>query len=200
VLSLAWLAPYAVFVTWWEPVNPEFWIAIWVPAAILLALPLSRANTWNACASVGLVVGALFVVNLAGSVLPQNSAQNDYWRERTEWYAANVNSEDLVVSNGFLQSAYLRYFAHARVLNVDLYADEDVESALGEIEDEIDSSNASRILFSSEVFAPASDPYSKCESGVKPCLPIAAAVRDRFEPRSRLIAEYPLERVWQLSP
>lgn len=198
-LSIAWLVPYAVFVTWWEPVNPEFWIAVWVPAGILLALPLSDAVGTSAKVAVAALLSALLIVNLAGSIMPQRFERNDYWRERVEWYESNVTDDDLVVSNGFLESAYLRYFAHARVLDIDLYADEDVDAALAGIDEAIASSNARRVLFSSEVFRPASDAYSSCDPGVKPCLPIAAAVRDRYEPRARLIASSPLEQVWQLS-
>jgi hypothetical protein len=200
VLSIAWLVTYSVFVTWWEPVNPEFWIAIWVPAAILLALPLADAPGTAAKVAVAALLPPLLIVNLAGSILPQRFERNDYWRQRVEWYESNVRDDDLVVSNGFLESAYLRYFAHARVLDIDLYADEDVDTALTGIDEAIASSNARRVLFSSEVFRPASDAYSTCDPGAKPCLPIAAAVRDRYELRARLIASSPLEQVWQLSP
>jgi len=197
VLSLAWLVPYVAFVVWWEPVNPEFWIAIWVPAAILIAVPLSS----DARRSTGLVftlLGALFIVNLAGNIAPQLTEDNDYWRQRTEWYEEEVQPGDLVVTNGFIQSAYMRYFANARVIDVDEWDVVETNRALDQITGLIEASDAGRVLFSKEVFDPASDEYSDCKPGTRPCLYIAEALRQRFEPRSRIVYESELETVWEL--
>ncbi|MEX2226464.1 MAG: glycosyltransferase family 39 protein [Dehalococcoidia bacterium] len=197
LLSLAWLVPYAVFVTWWEPVNPEFWIALWVPAAILIAVPLAGDGA-RATGLVFILLGALFIVNLAGNIAPQLTEENDYWRERTAWYESETSPGDLVVTNGFIQSAYLRYFAHADVLDIDEWDIVETNEALEEIDDLIQASDASRVLFSKEAFLPASDEYSDCQPGTRPCLYIADALRQRFEPRSRVVYESELETVWEL--
>jgi hypothetical protein len=197
LLALAWLLPYVAFVVWWEPVNPEFWIAIWVPAAVLLAIPVSDERARSA-GIVFTLVGALFIVNLAGNISPQLTEDNDYWRQRTEWYEAEVGPGDLVVTNGFIQSAYMRYFAHARVIDVDEWDLIETDLALEDIDRLIETSGADRVLFSKEVFYPASDEYSDCKPGTRPCLYIAEALRARFEPQSRIVYKSDLETVWEL--
>jgi len=200
LLSLAWLVPYAVFVTWWEPVNPEFWIVVWIPAAILLGLPLSGHGGRGAALLVGALLGSLMVVNLAGSIGPQLTEQNDYWRERIAWYEAEASPDDLVVTNGFIETEYLRYFARTQVLNVDLYDKPDLEAEVNKIDAAIRAAGARRVLFSREVFAPASDAYSTCKEDVKPCTPLVDALRARYERRSKVVYDSDLETVWELAP
>jgi len=198
LLCLAWLLPYVAFVFWWEPVNPEFWIAIWVPAAVLLALPLS-SDARRSKVLVFALIGSLFIVNLAGNIAPQLTEDNDYWRQRIEWYESNVEPGDLVVTNGFIQSAYMRYFARATVLDIDEFDLLEPQRALERIDAGIASSGAKRVLISREAFYPASDQYSECKPGIRPCLYVTDALRERFEARARVVYESELETVWELT-
>src|SRR3712207_1781086 len=84
-LCFVWLVPYVVFFIWWEPLNIEFWIAPWVPLAILLALTFSAwersvQHRYLPSAVVVVLVGSLFTVNILGSVWPQHDPGDDYWR------------------------------------------------------------------------------------------------------------------------
>jgi hypothetical protein len=198
LLALAWLVPYALFVAYWEPVNPEFWIAVWAPAAILLAIPFS-GTTKMLPLGVAVLLAALATVNLAGSIAPQLSDDNDYWRERTAWYEANATPADVVVTNGFIQSAYMRYFGRTNVIDIDEYRDIPVERGLMRIEERIRASGADRVLISGEVFSPADDLYSHCTMGERPCSWLASAVRERLGPASHVVFESNLETVWELN-
>src|SRR4051812_47369721 len=117
LLSGAWLAAYVPFFIWWEPANPEFWIAPWIPAAILMALGLRRLPARTARIAAVTTLGAVFVVNLLGSVLPQHDASDDYWRHCADWYEREGRPGDLVIADGYIWISYLRYFAHEQVLD-----------------------------------------------------------------------------------
>lgn len=205
VLCLSWFIPYALFFTWWEPYNIEFWVAPWVPLAILIALPFSTVGygaqrRFLPDFTVILVVGMLFVVNLLGSVWPQQKPEDDYWRVRSSWYEHNASASDLIVTTGYISSNYLRYFSEANVLDTEaVFAKHnDVAGAVAELERHIDTAHARRVLISSEVFYPASDKFSHCPDG-KLCED-AAAIRDVLLPRTRILAEEPLEEVRVLHP
>jgi hypothetical protein len=205
VLSATWLVPAVAFAFWWEPVNPEFWMAPWVPALILLALPLTaltakRDRTIGAIA-VGALLASLFVLNLGGSIVPQLSEENDYWRERVLWYEENATSDDLIITNGHIQTYYMRYFTRATVLDIGvpwLDADKDADVAMVEIGRTIDGWERGRVLISGEVFDPASDEYSNCEEGVRPCIDVVEEMVERYQPSAIEVDVRPLETVWQI--
>jgi hypothetical protein len=197
-LAVAWLLPLVLFVTWWEPVNPEFWIAIWIPAAILLALPLSGGTDRRLDAIVGVLLASLALVTLLGGIAPQLVDENDYWRERNAWFDSQAGEGDVVVTNGFIQSAYARYFGDATVVDVDEWSNFPIDDALVEIDGALTAPGVERVLISKEAFFPATDEYSSCKAGVKPCLPLVDAFRERYEPRAHIVYESPLETVWEL--
>ena len=205
VLCVGWLVPVVVFAFWWEPINLEFWMAAWVPLIILLALPLA-ASTGDRdrridVTVVGVLLASLFVVNFYGSILPQLSQENDYWRERIAWYEQNATEDDLILSNNHLESYYLRYFTDAEVFQVDgawLDTNGDSARAMVLVNRAVDDWDGSRVLISDEVFFPAADEYSSCKQGQRPCIDLVALVREEYEPRSNVIAEDELEKVWQL--
>jgi hypothetical protein len=55
-----------------------------------------------------------------------------------------------------------------------------------------------RVLISDEVFDPASDEYSSCVEGERPCIDFVDKLREEYQPDSTIIAEDALEKVWQL--
>jgi hypothetical protein len=204
-LALAWLLPVIVFAFWWEPVNLEFWMAAWVPLFILLALPLTvtssasqrRHDAWV----VGVLIASLFVVNLLGSIIPQLSEDNDYWRQRIAWYEDNATSDDLILANNHLETYYLRYFTPATVVQVDtawLDAGQDSKAALAAVDERINDWDG-RVLISDEVFHPASDEYSSCVQGQRPCIDFVETLRDAYLADSSVVGRDDLEQVWELA-
>ena len=202
VIALAWLIPYVVFFAWWQPENVKFWISSWIPAAVLLALPLSspdlHARVRRAAPyAVGVGLAALFAVNLFGSVLPYRSKSNDYWRVRVDWYERNTRPGDLVFANDYVYVEYLNYFGHGTAYDLgnDIIGKVGPERAVSEIQRLIDASPGSRVYFSSEIFYPGVDAYSNC---VEPICGTGESVREAFQPLSTEVAHQPLEQVWQL--
>jgi hypothetical protein len=204
LLCLGWLVPYAAFFTWWEPTNVEFWIAPWVALAVLAALPLAarpraaRAR-WRA-AGVAALLAALLAANLVGSILPQHSPGDDYWRARAAWYERHAAPTDLIVATNHTFANYLRYFGRAEVLNIDHVAPSyarDPAGALSEIRRRIDASSARRVLFTHEVFFPGADGYAGCPH-LGPLCGFAPALREAFLDQARLVDDAPLERVWAI--
>ncbi len=202
LVSLAWLLPYAVFFAWWEPENVKFWISSWIPACVLLALPLSSATMsgrWRAVMPYVVAIGlaALFVVNLVGSVLPYRAKADDYWRVRAAWYEQHTRPGDIVFANDYVYVEYLNYFGHGKAYDLqnDIIGKAGSAGAVGYIERLIDASPGSRVFFSSEIFRPGQDAYSNC---IEPVCSTGEAVRRAFEPRSTPVVDEPLEQVWQL--
>jgi hypothetical protein len=59
-------------------------------------------------------------------------------------------------------------------------------------------SKAQRVLFSNEVFYPASDEFSRC-TDAHLCDDWAPALRNEFLPRTRIVADEQLEEVRELN-
>ena len=189
VLCVAWLGVYAAFFTWWEPINVEFWIAAWIPAAILLALPIAARGVRFERALVGALVGGLAVANLAGSILPARDAGNDYWRVRSQWYVEHATRRDMVITNDYVQKGYLAYFTPVRVVDAG-------DASLPEIHRHLATWRGPRVLASSEAFAPDADRFSTCAGS--PSCALAGPLRREFLPGARVVGGGPLERVWLL--
>lgn len=204
LLCLGWLASYVPFFVWWNPLDHEFWLALWVPLAILIALPLAggERTSWGRFRPhiVATVIGGLFLVNLLGSVWPQHRPEDDYWRARATWYEQNVGPADLVFTAGYMWSNYVRYFSGADTVDVYeiLYQHgDDWASAVAAIQRRIDASPARRVFFSAEVFYPGANAAACCRDDV-PVNEITTLVRKEFLDHSRLVADSGVERVWQL--
>lgn len=195
-LCLAWLVPYALFFLWWEPLNSEFWIVVWIPVAVLAGRGLARSR--RARWAVPVVLAGLGAVNLAGSVGPQLDEGNDYWRARLAWYEDNARPNDLILSNGYVMAGYLRYFSQARVVDARAVAkpQRDPRALALEVRRIMAASDPDRILVSSEAFDPVADRYSTCR-GTKAC-EHAAALRRFFKPHATVVARTELETVWGL--
>jgi hypothetical protein len=201
-LAAAWLVPYAVLFLWWDPLNIEFWYAVWLPAAILLALPVARqeqrATRRVAALGVG-TVAALFLVNLLGSVLPQRDEERDLWRAKASWYRTHARDDDLIVSNGYVWSAYLRYLLPAEIVDIeDLFREASSErAALDGLRRRIATARG-RVLVSGEAFDAFADRRAACRDAPRTCEVAAATARElRGECTPLAVAREPLERVWR---
>jgi hypothetical protein len=203
IVCLAWAVVYGVFAVWWDPLNVEFWIVVWIPLALLISLPLAvgdRAVPRRARIAVAALVGGLFLVNLAGSILPQASEEDDYWRARIDWYEREGTRADLVVANGYHQTAYIAYFADIPVIDgTRIYSEGGADPAglVGVVRGAAASFTGDRVLASRESFDPAGDPWSNCEAGDQ--CKVAAILRPALEPGSRIVHRDQLETVWQLA-
>ena len=200
VLAAAWLVPYALFFVWWDPLNIELWYAVWVPAAVLLAIPVDFGGRPRAWASLAVVAtAALFVVNLAGSMLPQRDEARDLWRAKASWYRANAQSDDMVVSNGYVWSAYLRYLLDSEIVDIeDLFRESETErDALAALRDRTAAARG-RVLVSGEAFHAFADRRVACLDAPRTCAIAAATARELRDECERVaVVDDPFERVWR---
>jgi hypothetical protein len=196
-LALAWLVPYTLFFAWWEPVNIEFWIAWWIPAAVLagprLAGLLHRGG-WRRLVPAA-VLGGLLVVNLVGSILPQQSARDDLQRVRTDWYTRHAKRTDLILTNGYVPTNYALYFTRAHVLDAEVpLAGHPRDLGLGifEIQTTMVNSGATRFLADDQTLFPQAGPYADC-FGTEVCR-WGRTMRPWFLPGSRVVGRAALDR------
>ena len=195
ILAVTWLVPFALVILWWEPLNIELWYAVWLPAAVLLGLPLHARNRG---ALVVTMVGATLVVNFVGSVLPQRDEDRDLWRAKTSWYRTHVRPDDLVVSNGYVWSSYLRYLVDAEILDIeDVFREVETErEALRELRRRVAAASG-RVLVSGEAFHAFADRRSACLDAPRTCAIAAATARElRDECELLAVVREPFERVW----
>jgi hypothetical protein len=199
LLAAAWLVPYALLFLWWDPLNIELWPAVWLPAAVLggLAIDTLRGDRTRAALAV-VAVASLFAVNLVGSVLPQRDEERDLWRAKAEWYLAHARADDLLVSNGYVWSAYLRYLVDVEVVDIeDLFREADTERAALEALRRRVASAPARVLVSGEAFEAFADRRTSCLDAARTCEIAAATARElRDECRLLAVARDPPERVW----
>ena len=174
-----------------------------VPVAILFAL-MSSAHEYRSRwrflpTSVIILLSALISVNFLGSVWPQHSPKNDYWRMRTSWYEGHTSSSDLVVYGDRPQGRYLKYYSEAKLIDVrPIFGNrKDKSEAVAELQRRIDGAHVQRVLVSSEVFYPAADKYSRCTIP-QMCTEWAPAMRNEFLARSSIVHEEPLEEIRKL--
>ena len=200
-LALAWIVPYTLFFIWWEPLNLEFWIAWWIPVAVLVGPRLAalgaQGGQWRL--AVPAVLGCLVLVNLIGSILPQDSSRDDYWRVRSQWYELHARSSDKILASGYVFSNYLRYFTPAQVLDIqDLLGAHSGNPglAVGGLLGVLAHTPGTRTLASDQVFFPDQDRYSSCRH-TDDCT-AAALVRPFLLQYARLLARAPLETVREL--
>ncbi len=147
----------------------------------------------------GATVAALFVVNLLGSVLPQRDERRDFWRAKASWYRAHARGDDLIVSNGYVWTAYLRYLLDAEIVDIeDLFREASSErEALDDLRRRL-ATAPRRVLVSGEAFDAFADRPVACLDAPRTCEIAAATARDlRARCTVLAVAREPLERVWR---
>lgn len=95
--ATVYLVISALLIMIWEPGNLEFWIAVTPVLALLLAVLLSRRTRVVAAGFV--LVGALFVANLLGAVLPYSQSDTDYWSVQNKGFREVVRTGDVIVTD-----------------------------------------------------------------------------------------------------
>jgi Protein of unknown function (DUF2723) len=198
ILCTVWLVVYGLFYAFWDPLNIELWYVFWLPAAILLALPVAgRTPRWH---RVGLgtgLVAALLVVNLFGSLLPQRANGRDYWRVRAQWYRDHLHSDDLLISYDYIWSSYLAYLTPARVVDAQsIFKKLPRAQAAEKVQQIADSSHARHVYLSDYDFDPYRGDRAACSDGLGTCAN-AAALRRLLLPHAHVVARTKLERVWE---
>lgn len=197
VQCLAWAVPYGLFFTWWEPVNSEFWIATWIPLTVLIALPLSRSvgnrPSIGDRAVVGVLLSALLVSNLFGSVLPQHDPDGDYWRVRSSWYEEHARPSDLIVAGHYIGANYLDHYTPARVLLApdDLGDVRDVESLAAFLGAAMARTGTTRVLVSSSALESPAGAQDACHVGQR--CSVQLLLRDALSNRGRVLHDGPLD-------
>jgi hypothetical protein len=203
-LCLAWLVSYLPILFYWDPFNIELWYVFWIPAAVLLALPLADAGRLFpgrvATVVASTLLGSLLIVNLLGSVWPQHDNSKDYWRVRAAWYRAHTSSSDTVLATGYLETGYLSYLTKARVIDADriFVTSNGTSAAIAEIRRKLRSGRPRHVYISGEVFHPFADVAAGCRAGPGICKE-ATALRRAFLGHSRLLVRQGREQVWELS-
>ncbi len=121
VRGTAWavVGVYALFNTWWEPANPEFWIFPLPFLVILVALRLQAlGDPWRRHLAWVLTL-AITVANLIGSIQPMQDRERDYWYAVNRDLIAQLRPGDLVLTNGgYISDAMVRFYGAAEVLAV----------------------------------------------------------------------------------
>jgi hypothetical protein len=158
----------------------------------LMALGLRRLPARTARIAAVATLGAVFVVNLLGSVLPQHDASDDYWRHRADWYEREGRPGDLVIADGYIWISYLRYFAHEQVLDAAKLRALPRTAVHKLYTTTASTAHVRRVLLSGSVTDPASDDFSSCSEVPeacaaarpcgRPCCPEPACSRD-LQPR-----------------
>jgi hypothetical protein len=202
-LCLAWMVSYLPILLYWDPFNIELWYLFWIPAGVLLALPLADAGRLFprrlGAAVAATLLGSLLIVNFFGSVWPQHDNSKDYWRVRAAWYRAHTTSSDIVLSSGYVQTGYLGYLTKAHVIDTDqiFVTSKGHPAAIAEIRRLLRSGRPEHVYISGEVFHPFADVPAGCRAGPEIC-DEATALRRAFLRQSRLLVRQGREQVWEL--
>ncbi len=113
VPALAWLLPYALFFSWWEPSNVEFWIATLLP--LFLAIPaLDPASPPRRAA--WLLPAALALVNLFGSIRPLSDPGNDWYAAQAAAYRHLAPGQVVEVEDDWILGPYIERLTGATVV------------------------------------------------------------------------------------
>jgi hypothetical protein len=95
--AVVYLLTYASLIFFWEPDNPQFWVALTPVLMILLA---SRLTAQRRVTYAGFIlVFALFVANFLGAILPYSSPSTDYWAMQNKGFVGLAGKGDLIVTH-----------------------------------------------------------------------------------------------------
>jgi hypothetical protein len=105
-----WILVYAVFFTWWEPDNIEFWIAICPLGILLLLAPLRHHPRWGIGTCLALGVALLTMHTNWVAISQRGDARQDLQRDIARYIVAHSNAGDLVLIPDGLLELYLPYY------------------------------------------------------------------------------------------
>ncbi len=108
---------HGIFVVWWAPMEIEFWVIL-APYLVIALGSLMQSIIRRRYVSymLGIAVGALFLSNLLGSIVPLSDRHNDYWYQFNSWLLANCREGDLIITgSGYVSDSYLAYYCESKV-------------------------------------------------------------------------------------
>ncbi len=154
-----WFMVYAVFFTWWEPDNIEFWIALTPIIVLLILAPIRQTSSW-AWAVRGLYGCALitFGINLS-AIQQRGDASQDLQRTIAATVAAQSTPGDLLLIPDGLQELYLPFYhrrEHFMSVNATIAQNGDWPNACTAIQQRIDVSQraGAQIIIASDFLIP----------------------------------------------
>lgn len=127
LVCITWVLIYAVFFTWWESENIEFWIATLFPLWLLLGLALASIRPQRLSLIVQIVALA-GIGMLAWHNYPiikfRGDAAYDLQRQISAGAKQHSSPEDLILSSGGVMELYLPYYegrSNVHTLNSTLF-------------------------------------------------------------------------------
>ena len=157
--SWSWFVVYAVFFTWWEPDNIEFWIAVTPLIVLLLVAPMRHTTDWSwAVRGLFVLSGITFGINY-GAITQRGDATQDLQRDIARAVATYSNTGDLLLVPDGLQELYLPFYhgrEHFLSVNAVIAQIGDWPQACAEIRQRIDLSQraGAQIIIASDFLIP----------------------------------------------
>lgn len=114
-----WIVLHSIFIWWWYPSNPEFWITI-IPSVVILFISNLKTNIASPSKKKVIAVLGLLLITIIlhfnlSEMLLLKKINNEYLCS-SEGMSTITNDKDLVVSSGFgKQHSYLRYFLKSSI-------------------------------------------------------------------------------------
>jgi hypothetical protein len=122
LMCLVWFGVYALFFTWWEPVNLEFWIVPLLPLFLLLALVVGRSTgMYSRRGLMGLVVmvPVLAGLNWTINLYPLRFLANDPRHTNALAVTACMEKGDEIFLSNYLLAPWLIYYGKVEPFPVD---------------------------------------------------------------------------------
>jgi len=130
-LCLVWLISYGLFFTWWQPLNPEFWIASLIPIWMLFSLSLAwtpsgmaESSTVSRCSLfvAVILVLVLFLANLT-DIRWHRDPHNDFLAQMATDIRNRTEQGDLIIFPS-TSSIYIKYYGRRQnILSLDYVFD-----------------------------------------------------------------------------
>jgi hypothetical protein len=129
IINLTWIATFGIVLTWYTPEARQWWLFALPPLCLMAALAFEDARqhaTRSSSQKLGwlalIFVGALFIVNFWGSILPLHDPQHNADWQMLERLRPYVRPDDLVIvlDRGEFKNLlpYLAYFNENEVMGM----------------------------------------------------------------------------------
>lgn len=174
-----WMLVYAVFFTWWEPDNIEFWIALCPLGILLLLAPLRHQPRWSigSCLALGVAILTMHTNWLA--ITQRGDASRDLQRDIARYIVDQSGAGDLVLIPDGLLELYLPYYhqrEHLQSVNAAISTHGSWEAACAHIRADIAQSQQAghAVLIAQDFLVPSEimqQRFSLTADAVAQCLP-----------------------------
>lgn len=155
----SWLMLYAVFFTWWEPDNIEFWIAVTPLIVLFVIAPMRHEPQWGWPIRGLFVLSAMTIGINATAIQQRGDAQQDLQRDIARAVAERSTTGDLLLIPDGLQELYLPFYHgrdHFLSVNAVIAQMGDWPQACAEIRQRVDLSQqaGAQIIIASDFLIP----------------------------------------------